>query len=57
MDEDAGSSAVQFEKWWGEQTRKGDPAHRPNLVRDAFQAGFSKGMEWQEQLDTNPIFK
>lgn len=32
-----------FEAWWREQSRKGDPLHNPNLVRDAFRAGWEAG--------------
>lgn len=29
-----------FDAWWLEQTRRGDPDRRPNLVEDAFYAAL-----------------
>lgn len=29
--------------WWGPLCMKGDPLHRPNLVSDAFEAGYEAG--------------
>lgn len=37
------SAKIAFEQWWTAQTRKGDPARRPDLVRDAFLAAFEIG--------------
>lgn len=34
-----------FEKWWRAQTLKGDPLRNPNLIRDAFYAGFAAGLK------------
>ena len=31
---------VQYDKWWKEQTLKGDPRFRPYLVSEAFSAGW-----------------
>lgn len=32
-----------FDRWWGEQTRKGDPARNTRIVEQAFAAGFQAG--------------
>lgn len=32
-----------FDKWWNEQSKKGDPLRNLNLVRDAFEAGRKTG--------------
>ena len=30
---------TNYEAWWSEQSRKGDPARNPHFSRDAFEAG------------------
>lgn len=30
-----------YDAWWRGLTRQGDPQRRPNLARDAFEAGFN----------------
>lgn len=30
---------TDFDRWWRDLTSKGDPMRRPNLVREAFEAG------------------
>lgn len=32
-----------FDRWWSEQSRRGDPARNPGLVDEAFAAGFVAG--------------
>lgn len=34
-----------YQEWWRAQTLKGDPLSNPNLIRDAFYAGFSAGLK------------
>lgn len=34
---------LAFKKWWNILTLQGDPLHRPNLVTDAFEAGYEAG--------------
>ena len=36
--------SIAFHQWWGEQTLKGDPSRRGNLVGDAFEAGWVAAM-------------
>jgi hypothetical protein len=43
-----------FEVWWLEQTRKGDPAHRLNLKRDAFIAGMQVARSRWMPIETAP---
>lgn len=38
-----------FNRWWLQQTAKGDPQRNPNLTRDAFAAGYSAGMAQAER--------
>jgi hypothetical protein len=33
-------SGHAFDAWWRGLTRQGDPARRPDLVREAFHAGY-----------------
>ena len=33
--------AIAFDAWWRGLTRQGDPLRRPNLVREAFRAGYT----------------
>lgn len=34
-------SAHAYDAWWRGLTRQGDPLHRPDLVREAFDAGYT----------------
>lgn len=31
----------QYDSWWSMQTLRGDPMRRPNIVREAFEAGMA----------------
>lgn len=36
---------IAHDRWWSEIARKGDPVRRPNLVGEAFEAGWRSAME------------
>ena len=36
-----------FHEWWKAQTRLGDPARRPHLTEDAFEAGYRAACDAQ----------
>lgn len=38
-----------FDKWWGNQTLKGDPKRNPRLVKDAYEAGYQAGLREAEK--------
>jgi len=40
LERDMRDSEHAFDAWWRGITRKGDPARRSNLVREAFHAGY-----------------
>lgn len=40
-----------FESWWDDLSLKGDPLHRPNLVREAFNAGAGVVLERVQELE------
>ncbi len=48
------NAAEAFDSWWSEQTRKGDPARRSNLARDAFIAAFELGQSKIDPRDPDP---
>ena len=39
----------EFDKWWSEQSRKGDPQRDPNLVVKAFEIGWACGHKEAEK--------
>lgn len=51
-----------FNKWWAEISRAGDPARRPHLAEDAFDAGYAAGalamrekaVKAMEEIEQNP---
>lgn len=55
------SIVIAFRTWWNAQTRLGDPARRPNLVEEAFLAGFKAGQKsyptnWQDEPPADGMF-
>jgi len=42
---DAAQMTAAFDVWWSKASRLGDPIRRPNLIEEAFAAGFLAGQQ------------
>jgi len=47
-----------FKLWWRLLTREGDPAYRPRLTSEAFEAGYKCGVEdYKEKMAKGQLWE